>query len=419
MPHTVVNLLNEYPVKWTAVAFTQPGPCADGAVAEARRLTRLLESGAADILHLRKPQASQEYVGGLIGSIPVGLHRRLMLHDHFPLIGRFTLRGVHLNRRNPVAPDGAQLISASAHSLEEAASLAGSLDYVTLSPVFDSISKEDYKAAFSPEKVAGRLSGNVIALGGVTPSALPRLRRAGFSGSAMLGWLWQGDFESRLKAAALRLRMLRAFPLLLITDSPREEENVAQAVRAYEGGCRWVQVRMKEASTLSRCAVAEAIMERCPLMLVSIDDDCEAVARSGAHGVHLGKQDISTSEARSIIGSSPIVGRTANCLDDIRRIAAEGDVDYLGVGPLRFTTTKKRLAPVLGFDGYRSIISEMRRFGIHLPLLAIGGITPADLPELMNAGVDGIAVSGAINRADDPTRRTALFLQDLKSLIYS
>lgn len=419
MPLTVVNLLKEYPVKWTAIAMTEPGPFPEGARFEAACLSHILTSHAADVVHLRKPEATEEYVENLICALATELRRRVMLHDHFSLLGRYALRGVHLNSRNPVAPAGANCVSASCHSLEEAQSREASMDYVTLSPVFDSLSKSGYKAVFSPATVAGRLSSNVIALGGVTPGHLPELRRAGFRGSAMLGWYWQGDFESRVRAAALRLRLLRAFPLLLITDSPDDKEVVGQACRAYEGGCRWVQVRMKNSTTATRAAVAKAIMERCPLMLVCIDDDCEAVARSGAHGVHLGKQDISTAEARSIIGATAIVGRTANSLDDIRHIAAEGGVDYLGVGPFRFTTTKKNLSPVLGVEGYHRIIDSMRKEEIHLPVLAIGGITPNDIPALMKAGVDGIAVSGAINRAGDPRLATVDFLHELKSNTYS
>lgn len=415
MPLTVDRTVVEYPVRWISVAFTQPEPHAEGAEAEAAMIVRLLESGAADVIHLRKPQAAEEYVAAVVEAIPGAWRRRVMIHDHFSLTERYRLRGVQLNSRNRVAPESALCLSVSCHTLDEAHSLADSVGYLTLSPVFDSISKPGYKSAVSPESVAGKLpEGKVIALGGVTPADLFRLRRAGFAGSAMLGWLWQGDFEARLRKAALRLKLLRAFPLLLITHSDDPNENITQAAEAYDGGCRWVQVRMKDATTALRAKVAKGIMERCPGMLVCIDDDCEAVALSGAHGVHLGKQDISTAEARAIIGDAAIVGRTANSIDDIRAIAAEGGVDYLGVGPLRFTTTKKRLAPVLGYEGYAAIVAAMRAEGIELPILAIGGVTPRDVAPLEAAGVDGIAVSGAINNAPVPMLAARDFLDALR-----
>lgn len=405
----------DYPVRWLSVAFTQPEPLAEGAGTEARLIERMLTSGAADIVHLRKPGAPVEYLTAVLDALPEKWRRRVMLHDHFELTGRFGLRGVQLNSRNRVAPSEAASISVSCHTLEEIGSLAQSVGYVTLSPIFDSISKSGYRATFPPESVAGKLpAGKVIALGGVTPADLFRLRRAGFAGSAMLGWWWQGDFDRRLREASLRLRLLRSFPLLLITHSADPDENLRQAREAYAGGCRWVQVRMKEGTTAQRAVVAKEIMAQCPGMLVCIDDDCEAVALSGAHGVHLGKQDISTREARAILGDAPILGRTANSIGDIQEIAAEGGVDYLGVGPLRFTTTKQRLAPVLGYEGYREIVAAIRAEDIDLPLLAIGGVTPQDVPELLAAGIDGIAVSGAINNAPDPAAATLRFLAALR-----
>lgn len=407
----------EYPTEWISAVYTTPDAFPLGVVEEARRLKHIVNCGAADVIHLRKPQASLQYTTELLDALYGDVRSRVMIHDHFELLQRYNLRGVHLNSRNPIAPIQAKHISNSFHTLEEF-TLGTTSDYYTLSPIFDSISKSGYKSAFSLSELKGKLpEGKVVALGGVIPRELFRLHRIGFAGSAILGWMWQGDFEERAAYLSLRLRLLRSFPLLLITDAPTTGATIAQACAAYAGGCRWVQVRMKYADTTARATAARAIMERCRHMLVCIDDDCEAVRLSGAHGVHLGKNDISTAEARKILGNVAIVGRTANSFDDIQRIAAEdgGSVDYLGVGPLRFTTTKKRLAPTLGFDGYHDITARMQRDEIHLPILAIGGITSDDLKELTAAGVDGVAVSGAINGSNDPTAAVRRFLPD-KSL---
>lgn len=172
---------------------------------------------------------------------------------------------------------------------------------------------------------------------------------------------------------------------------------------ALEGGCRWIQLRMKDA--------CESEIERTALRLIPecrrrgaifiIDDHVELAIKTGADGVHLGKNDMSVADARRMAGPDFIIGGTANTFEDIQRIAREG-ADYIGCGPFRFTTTKKNLAPVLGADGYENIISQMRKTGISLPLVAIGGITIGDIPDLMQTGVSGIALSGSILRSDHP-----------------
>jgi thiamine-phosphate pyrophosphorylase len=118
-----------------------------------------------------------------------------------------------------------------------------------------------------------------------------------------------------------------------------------------------------------------------------------------ATGVHLGKTDMPPAEARRILGDGFIIGGTANTFEDIRRLTDEG-VDYIGLGPFRFTATKKNLSPILGLEGYKDILSRCRAAGIALPVLAIGGITVDDIPALMQTGVSGIAVSSAIRQAE-------------------
>lgn len=106
-------------------------------------------------------------------------------------------------------------------------------------------------------------------------------------------------------------------------------------------------------------------------------------------------------KARKLAGNNFIIGGTANTFEDVSRLASQG-ADYIGCGPYRFTTTKKKLAPMLGLEGYKDILSRMRAHGISLPLVAIGGITCDDIPQLMEAGVSGIALSGSILRAVNP-----------------
>jgi thiamine-phosphate pyrophosphorylase len=133
-----------------------------------------------------------------------------------------------------------------------------------------------------------------------------------------------------------------------------------------------------------------------------IDDNVLLAQRISADGVHLGKDDMPIAEAREILGSDYIIGATVNSFDDILYHLKCCAPDYFGCGPYRFTTTKERLAPTLGVEGYKEIVSKMREQRIDIPLVAIGGITKSDIPQLLACGVDGIALSGSILRADSP-----------------
>lgn len=188
-----------------------------------------------------------------------------------------------------------------------------------------------------------------------------------------------------------------------ITHSNDRYGYVDGARMALEGGCKWIQLRMKGASDEE---VEEAAAQIQPLCreheaVFLLDDRVELAKKLKADGVHLGKNDMPVSEARELLGEEFIIGGTANTFEDIERLASQG-ADYIGCGPFRFTTTKEKLAPVLGLEGYRRIVAQMEEHGTALPIVAIGGITFDDIPAIMQTGVDGIAISGAILNADNP-----------------
>ena len=188
---------------------------------------------------------------------------------------------------------------------------------------------------------------------------------------------------------------------------------------ALEGGCKWIQLRMKDASDDEVRQAAAEIQPMCKEheAVFLLDDRVELAKELHADGVHLGKNDMPIDEARRILGEEYIIGGTANTFEDIQRIAAQG-ADYIGCGPFRFTTTKKNLAPVLVIEGYRDIIAKMRNAGINIPMVAIGGITPDDIDEILATGVQGIAVSGTVLNADDPVAmmKSLLLQNDNKEL---
>lgn len=138
------------------------------------------------------------------------------LHDHFPLQRTYGLGGVHLNGRNPDLPDGYRgTVSRSCHSLEEVATHRTATDYLFLSPVFDSISKQGYRSAFPPAALreaaaAGIIDEKVLALGGVSEANLPEVRDYGFGGAALLGDIW-----ARFRSPADTAEVLRHFRHLL------------------------------------------------------------------------------------------------------------------------------------------------------------------------------------------------------------
>ncbi len=180
---------------------------------------------------------------------------------------------------------------------------------------------------------------------------------------------------------------------------------------ALEGGCRWIQLRMKDASPEELEYGARRVQALCREYGATfiIDDHVELVKKLEADGVHLGKNDMPIAEARKILGNDFIIGGTANTFEDVQMHYAAG-ANYIGCGPFRFTTTKKNLSPVLGLEGYRNILNRMKEADIQLPVVAIGGITYEDIPEIMQTGVSGIALSGTILRADNPVEETRRIL---------
>ena len=188
---------------------------------------------------------------------------------------------------------------------------------------------------------------------------------------------------------------------------------------ALEGGCRWIQLRMKDASEEEVLKTAESTRKLCRQYdaVFLLDDYVELLERTGADGVHLGKNDMPIDEARRLLGKDKIIGGTANTFEDIKHIYSAG-ADYIGCGPFRFTTTKKKLSPILGLDGYSRIIEQMNAYGINIPVIAIGGILLQDVSDIMQTGVSGVAVSGAIlnaNNDDNPVTTMKRFINELKS----
>ena len=180
---------------------------------EATFISKLFSQGL-DLLHLRKPEASLEACKRLLLQIPKHWYSRIVLHEHFDLAEEFGLHGIHLNRRCSQVPDSFRgSISCSCHTLEEVKKLKDSKDYVFLSPIFDSISKVEYHAAFSPTSlkqaaVENVIDEKVIALGGITAKNIPLVKEWHFGGVAFLGDIWKRMSDPQVDEYLKHIRTL-------------------------------------------------------------------------------------------------------------------------------------------------------------------------------------------------------------------
>lgn len=178
--------------------------------------------------------------------------------------------------------------------------------------------------------------------------------------------------------------------------------HIQQVEAACRAGIRWIQLRMKEApdEEVRRVALAAKKITDAGDCALIINDRVEVAAQVRADGVHLGKQDMPVSAARRILGEDCIIGGTANTIDDIREHYRQG-ADYIGLGPYRYTTTKKNLSPILGLEGYRQIMRLLKQAQLSIPVVAIGGIEMKDAGLLFDAGLHGVAFSGMLVHAGD------------------
>ncbi|MDE5786225.1 MAG: thiamine phosphate synthase [Duncaniella sp.] len=206
--------------------------------------------------------------------------------------------------------------------------------------------------------------------------------------------------------------------MLQFITHPSEKYSIAEEVQmVIEGGCRWVQLRLKDASDEEFIEIANEVIPLCreSNTFLVFDDRVDLAIKLRVHGVHLGKDDMPPSQARELMGAEAIIGCTTNTASDI--LALRGlDVDYVGLGPFRHTTTKKRLSPVLGIEGYSNVVAEATAGGNTLPIVAIGGITIDDIRPIIATGVSGIAMSGAIINAPDPVEYTRNVMQLLAEI---
>ncbi len=205
--------------------------------------------------------------------------------------------------------------------------------------------------------------------------------------------------------------------LQFITNTDSRVDVVTQIREVIEGGGRWIQIRMKDAPDDEIRKVVEQIKPLCieKEAFLILDDRVELAKELNVGGVHLGKNDMPPAQARVMLGAAAVIGVTANSFHDIEPVR-NLDIDYIGVGPFRHTSTKKNLAPILGADGLSEIVRKMKENDIAIPVVAIGGIVLGDVEEIMRLGANGIAVSGDIANAPDIAAQTVKYIEKLGNI---
>lgn len=191
------------------------------------------------------------------------------------------------------------------------------------------------------------------------------------------------------------MKIIDAF--LFITHEHPQLSPSDQVLKALQAGFRWIQLRMKNADDFLWEKEAVESMEHCEKYggILIINDNIEVAYRVMAHGVHLGKEDISPKKARAMMGPDAIIGRTCNTEADVLE-CNDLDINYIGLGPYKPTKTKKNLAPTLGIPGFS--IAQLS----HFPVIGIGGIEMDDVAQLRkDTSLDGIAFSSLLLQSEN------------------
>ncbi|MBP2618253.1 thiamine phosphate synthase [Chryseobacterium jejuense] len=203
--------------------------------------------------------------------------------------------------------------------------------------------------------------------------------------------------------------------LQYISQGITRQEQELNIRKALDNGIKWVQIRWKNAlenELVDFCEITKQLCSEYQSICI-INDHVQLARTIDADGVHLGLNDGSIEEARITLGENKIIGGTANTLSDVLQRMKE-PCDYIGLGPLRFTSTKEKLSPILGFEGYQEIIDKLHEKSVVIPkIFAIGGVSLEDIQLLQQIGIYGVAVSGQI------TNQPTLINEFKKAMIYA
>ncbi len=203
--------------------------------------------------------------------------------------------------------------------------------------------------------------------------------------------------------------------LHVITQDLDNFTHIDQVEMACKGGADWIQLRVKNTSYEDWITLAKDAIKVCRKFgtKLIINDSVQVALEVNADGVHLGKDDMPIHSARVLLGNDKIIGGTGTTMEDIIHLYESG-ADYAGIGPFKFTTTKKNLSPLLGLKKYREFIQHLQDQKIYIPIIAVGGILVSDVHSLLGMGIFGIAVSSAIFSSAFPNQALYEFQKTLQ-----
>lgn len=187
-----------------------------------------------------------------------------------------------------------------------------------------------------------------------------------------------------------------------ISQGKTPNDHLQNIKKMVDAGVNWVQLRIKGSSANEILDIAQKAKEYCHenQVVFIINDDIQIAKLLNSDGVHLGREDESPQTAKELLGNKKIIGGTANTWDDCQKLI-QMRVDYIGLGPFRFTLTKEKLSPILGIEGFRAIMNKLKGSKIDIPVIAIGGIRLEDIEELIEIGISGVALSGFLHKQEN------------------
>ncbi|MCE7063710.1 thiamine phosphate synthase [Dyadobacter sp. CY326] len=383
---------------------------------EAERINALFRDGLLR-LHIRKPGCNVTDLNRLIGEINPDFYSKLALHSHHELAAQYGIARLHfpenLRQATPEfllekLKNAGFKLSTSIHDIAELTELSEIFDYTFFGPVFDSISKEGYQRVVGDDFVLKNelKTVKVIAIGGIDALNIGKVKQMNFDGAAILGAIWHSESKFSFSIAgglSPRQWKKKIHKLQFISNQNAEIGHLGSIKLALAAGCRWIQLRVKnepDSEVLEIAKAAKAICDSYDAELI-VNDFPNIAKAVDAYGLHLGLNDMSIPEAKKIVGDEMIIGGTANTFEDVLLRMDEG-ADYIGLGPYRFTTTKQNLSPILGLEGYQTILNKLAAHQLSIPIIAIGGVLSNDIPALLATGVHGVAMSSALIQSENP-----------------
>lgn len=206
--------------------------------------------------------------------------------------------------------------------------------------------------------------------------------------------------------------------LLYISQGKNTAGHLDNIRLMLDSGCKWIQLRIKDLSSSELLPVADKAKKLCDEFSadLSINDDAQVAKDIDAWGLHLGLKDMTVKEARAIVGDQLKIGGTVNTVEDIKRRIDE-KVDYIGLGPLHYTNTKRHLSPILGHKGIRDLMQYLNDNNYSLPVIVVGGVTEPDIKPLIKNGIYGIGASMLLTKSSFPKELIIKIKKDINEAI--